>query len=42
MPTMEYSKKTRAIILDVLKDINQIQLTWPNGSNKKIVLDLAK
>jgi hypothetical protein len=42
MPTMEYSKKTIAIILDVLNDINQTQLTWPNGSNKKIVLDLAK
>jgi hypothetical protein len=42
MPTMEYSKKTRAIITDVLKDINQKQPTWPNDSNKKIVLDLAK
>ncbi len=42
MPTMEHSKKTRAIILDVLNDINQAQPTWPNDSNKKIVLDLAK
>lgn len=41
MPTMEHSKKIRGIILDVLKEINDTQLTLPNGSNKKIILDLA-